>query len=114
MKKSIWNSEGYTWGNNCKAWPLVESETLSVKQEQMPPLTSEKIHFHALSQQFFFILNGSATITLEHETVELKANEGYLIPPGTQHQIKNNSTQELNFLVISEPSTFEDRIENNF
>ncbi len=114
MKKSIWNSKSYSWGTNCTAWSLVATKTLSVKQEQMPPMTSEKVHFHTLSQQFFYILDGSATIVLEHQSVELKANEGFLIPPGIKHQIKNHSTQELHFLVISEPSTFEDRTEESF
>ncbi len=80
----------------------------------MPPMTFEKVHFHRLSQQFFYVLNGYATIVLEDQTVELKANEGFLVPSGIKHQIKNHSTQELHFLVISEPSTFEDRTEESF
>ena len=80
----------------------------------MPPMTSEKVHFHSSSQQFFYVLNGQATLRLADETIELHPNEGFLVPPGIKHQIKNNTPKELNFLVISEPSTFEDRIEENF
>ncbi|MEM1338354.1 MAG: cupin domain-containing protein [Bacteroidota bacterium] len=114
MKKSILTSEGYIWGDNCSAWVLVDSETLTVKQEQMPPGTSEKIHFHTASQQFFFVLKGKATLQVAQKTIELVPNEGFLVLPGIKHQIKNTASEELNFLVISEPSTFEDRIEEPF
>lgn len=114
MKKSIHNSSHYTWGDNCTGWPLVNTKDLSVKQEQMPPKTSEKIHFHHTSQQFFYILNGIATIRLNQKLIRLEANEGILIKSGTKHQIQNNSDNNLDFLVISQPNTFNDRIEENF
>lgn len=77
----------------------------------MPPMTSEKAHFHRSAQQFYFVLKGKATLQMEQGIVELGPHEGFLVRPGIKHQIKNTTSEELNFLVISEPSTFEDRFE---
>lgn len=100
----------YTWGTACDSWVLADTETLSVKQEQMPPDTKEKLHVHAQAQQFFFILNGTATFYLENKTVTLNAAQGLLIPAGKKHYIANETGEPLNFLVISQPSTNNDRV----
>lgn len=58
------NTKHYTWGKNCDGWHLLDSETLSIIQERMPANTEESLHFHKLSQQFFFILKGTATFEM--------------------------------------------------
>lgn len=50
------SAEEYVWGQNCRGWHLVKSQTMSVIREFMPPHTSEVRHKHAKSNQFFFIL----------------------------------------------------------
>ena len=32
--------EHYTWGDDCHGWTFVDTDTLSVKQELMPPDTA--------------------------------------------------------------------------
>lgn len=109
MKKSKENSEHYYWGNNCSGWHLVKSQSLSVIEELMPPKTQEKKHYHNNSQQFFKILNGIATFEIEHEIFEVKSGEGIHIPPKIKHRIKNEQSVNLEFIVISEPTTRDDR-----
>jgi hypothetical protein len=46
-------AEHYVWGDNCDSWVLADTPGLSVKQESMPGLTREKLHFHTNAQQFF-------------------------------------------------------------
>lgn len=111
MIRSKENSEHYYWGQQCSGWHLVKSEQLSVIEELMPPNTSEKKHFHEHSQQFFRILKGVATFMLEHETVQVPAGQGIHIPPKTKHQIRNDQEENLEFIVISQPTTRGDRIE---
>ena len=105
------NSVHYTWGNNCDSWVLMESDSLSVKQESMPPASREKLHFHQQSQQYFFILNGEAAFYVTDEQIIVKEKQGLLIQPGMQHYIANETNQRLDFLVISQPSTKTDRVE---
>jgi mannose-6-phosphate isomerase-like protein (cupin superfamily) len=103
-------AEHYTWGNNCDSWVLANTEGLSMKQESMPPDTKEQLHFHNHAQQFFFILKGSATFYVEVERIIVPEQKGLLINPKTKHFIANETLEQLEFLVISQPSTNKDRI----
>lgn len=109
MIKSIQNTEHYIWGENCDSWILLNLENLSVKQETMPPNSKEKLHFHKNAQQFFFILKGKAIFVVDEEVFEVAENAGFHITPNKNHLIKNQSDLDLEFLVISNPSTNNDR-----
>jgi mannose-6-phosphate isomerase-like protein (cupin superfamily) len=99
----------YLWGDNCNSWVLVDSTGLSVKQELMSAGTREKLHFHAHAQQFFFILKGKATFYPEGEKIIVGEQKGLLIKPATKHYIANETNKVLEFLVISQPTTNQDR-----
>jgi mannose-6-phosphate isomerase-like protein (cupin superfamily) len=101
----------YSWGGNCEGWEYIESQSLSVKEERMPPGTSEKTHFHKTAQQFFFILKGEASIEIEGELFTVKAKEGIHILNGQKHRILNKGMEDLEFLLTSTPSSKGDRYE---
>lgn len=103
------NSEHYIWGNNCDSWILKDSQSLSVKQEIMPSGTAEKLHFHEFAEQFFYILKGEAVFYINDEKFFVKAAESITILPKSKHYISNESREDLEFLVISNPSTNNDR-----
>lgn len=109
MIKSTQNAEHYTWGNHCDGWHLLQTDSLSVIQEQMPPGTSEQLHLHHKAQQVFFILSGTATFELDGVEVQLKPMESLHVPEGTRHFIANKGEGALVFLVISEPKAHGDR-----
>ncbi|HTB31610.1 MAG TPA: cupin domain-containing protein [Bacteroidia bacterium] len=99
----------YIWGENCDSWVLANTASLSVKQENMPPGTKEQLHFHSTAQQFFFILKGTASFICDNKKDVVFAKSGILIPAGTKHFIANETKDELEFLVVSQPSTTNDR-----
>ncbi len=109
MKRSKENCAHYNWGENCSGWHLVKSKSLSVIEELMPPKTQEKKHYHNTSQQFFRILNGKATFEVGNKTIEIKAGEGIHIPPKIKHRIRNDQSENLEFIAISEPAVQGDR-----
>ncbi len=100
----------YTWGETCEGWVLVNKPELSVKQEKMPVGTKERLHFHKIATQYFYMLSGSATFYLDNEKHILNAEQGIEVTPYTKHYIANESNSEVEFLVISRPSTNYDRI----
>lgn len=102
-------AEHYTWGDRCDSWVLVDTVGLSVKQECMPNGSKEKLHFHKNAQQFFFILKGTATFYLNNKKVIVPEQKGLRIQPETNHFISNEANEPLEFLVISQPSTTDDR-----
>ncbi|HXS57378.1 MAG TPA: cupin domain-containing protein [Hanamia sp.] len=100
----------YQWGNVCDSWNLVENVGLSVKQEMMPAGASEQLHYHEKSQQFFFVLAGTATFEIEGKQIEVSVHEGLHILPGKKHRILNNSSSDLEFILCSQPAIVNDRI----
>lgn len=103
--------EHYNWGDNCDGWHLLKSDELSVIQELVPPGRSEVKHYHEKSKQFFFVLAGTATIIAGSETNVINSREGIFIPAGIAHQLRNDSKNNLEFLVISSPKSHGDKFE---
>ncbi|MGA7722123.1 MAG: cupin domain-containing protein [Ignavibacteriaceae bacterium] len=104
------NAEHYNWGNMCDGWHLLKREELSIIREKMPPGTSEVKHYHEKSLQFFFILSGEASMEVQDKRFSLHSFDGIEIPPLIAHKISNESNQELNFIVVSNPKSHGDRI----
>lgn len=100
----------YTWGNDCEGWVLADTATLSVKHERMPPGSFEVLHYHQHAQQFFFILNGIAGFEVGGAMFTVKVHEGFHIPAGKKHRIFNNGEGDLEFILSSQPSANDDRI----
>lgn len=100
----------YKWGNNCDSWCFVDTEDLSVKQELMPPSTTEQLHYHSRATQFFFILKGNATMIINNQKIELTEQQGIEVKPEMIHCIPNFSQTDLEFLLYSHPSAKNDRI----
>lgn len=111
MIQSKHNSEHYIWGNSCDSWVLNDSDNLSVKLEKMPVGTAEKLHFHEKAEQVFYILKGVAILYINDEKFQVKSGESISIQPGLKHFISNESEDDIEFLVISSPSTHNDRVE---
>ena len=76
----------------------------------MPAGTKEKLHFHTNAQQFFFIIKGAATFYSGNKKEILNEQQGLLINPKTKHFIANETTKPLEFIVVSHPSTNNDKI----
>jgi mannose-6-phosphate isomerase-like protein (cupin superfamily) len=104
------NAPHDVWGDNCDGWHLLQESNLSVIEENMPPGASEVRHFHRNAQQFCFILSGQAVMETNRERILLLAGQGVAIPPRTRHQFRNHSEELVRFLVISQPSSYGDRV----
>ena len=104
------NTEHYFWGDECEGFRLVKSENLSIIQEIMPPNTAEQLHYHNNAEQFFYTIKGTATFEIEGKQFKVEKGNGIHILPKIKHQIQNNQTIDLEFLVISQPTTKNDRI----
>ena len=104
------NAAHYTWGGNCDSWDLLKTAALSVIEEKMPAGTFEQLHYHHRAQQLFYILSGVATFEINEKIITVNANESISIPAEARHFIANKSSEDLNFLVISQPNSHGDRI----
>jgi len=109
------NAEHYTWGGpnstDCDAWYLVRTPDLNIIEELMPPGTSETPHHHVHARQFFFVLAGELTLSVEHHDFLLHPGEGLEVAPGRLHQAINRSASPVRIVVTSQPPSHDDRIE---
>jgi quercetin dioxygenase-like cupin family protein len=111
MKTSIATAEHYSWGGTCDGWFLLAGDDLTVIEECVPPGCSEARHRHAVARQFFYVLSGKATLEVEGQVQTLAPGEGLHVPPGASHQLRNEGSDALRFLVVSSPNSHGDRVE---
>jgi quercetin dioxygenase-like cupin family protein len=103
------NAEHYHWGQSCDGWHLLATDDLSVIEERMPPGSFEQRHRHARARQFFYVFEGEAVLELEGIAHRLHRGEGLHVPPGSAHQMRNESSADVRFMVISTPKSHGDR-----
>ena len=58
-------------------------------------------HYHKLSEEFYFILEGQGTMEIDGETCNVSPGDAILIPPNAWHQI--TAAQPLRFLCCCAP-----------
>jgi mannose-6-phosphate isomerase-like protein (cupin superfamily) len=58
-------------------------------------------HYHRKSEEFYFLLEGEATMEIDGETRSVVPGDAILIPPGAWHQI--TATRALRFLCCCAP-----------
>jgi len=110
MQISLENAEHYIWGEINDGWHLLKRDDMSVIQERVPPGGAEVMHYHEISRQFFYILEGEGMMVFEDHEVVLSKKQGLEIPPQVKHQFKNQSNADVHFLVVSVPATRGDRV----
>jgi len=106
-------AEHYSWGGVCDGWHLLKTPGLSVIQERVPAGAGEVWHHHSSARQFFYVLTGTARLEFDDDTAILRAGEGLHVPPGIRHRFANHSDEAVTFLVVSSPSTSNDRVEDS-
>ncbi len=104
------NAEHYIWGERCDGWHLLKRGDMSVIQERVPAGGAEVLHYHEKSRQFFYVLEGEGRMVFEDREIILQKGQGLEISPMVKHQFRNKSEADVHFLVISVPSTREDRV----
>ncbi len=81
----------------------------SLAEASLPPGGSTQRHYHAASEEIYFLLEGRAEMELEGERTELGPGEAVAIPPGAWHEIKTLGDAEVRFLCCcAPPYTHED------
>ena len=60
-------------------------------------------HHHAETEEIYYILSGTADMTLDGETRPVGPGDAIAIPPGARHTIRNTGPEELVFLCTCAP-----------
>jgi mannose-6-phosphate isomerase-like protein (cupin superfamily) len=75
----------------------------SLAEARLAPGRATVPHHHAVTEEIYYILTGSADMTLGEETRPVGPGDAIAIPPGMRHTIRNTGTDELVFLCTCAP-----------
>ncbi len=94
-----------------ESWTLTDQPHMHVLQERMPPGQAERRHLHSAVEQLYYILDGVATVRFDDHEETLQPGDAVHIPAAAPHQLRNDSPEALEFLVISSSPPRRDRVD---
>jgi mannose-6-phosphate isomerase-like protein (cupin superfamily) len=76
-------------------------EKQSLAEAIVPSGGATERHYHKLSEEFYFVLEGAGRMEIDGKTREVGVGDAVLIPAGAWHQI--TAERELRFLCCCAP-----------
>ncbi len=70
----------------------------------IPPGKSPYAHYHKVSEETYYILNGIGSMVVDGKEFQLQPGQACLIKPLEIHQIFNKGEHDLEFLAVSAPA----------
>jgi mannose-6-phosphate isomerase-like protein (cupin superfamily) len=75
----------------------------SLAEARLAPGSATTPHHHAVTEEIYYILSGTADMTLGRDTRSVGPGDAIAIPPGARHTIRNTGSIELVFLCTCAP-----------
>lgn len=76
----------------------------SLAEATVPAGSATQRHYHRLSEEFYFILEGAGVMEVDGEAQDVGPGDAILIPPGAWHQITADASGSLRFLCCCAPT----------
>lgn len=70
----------------------------------IPPGKSSSIHYHKISEETYYILQGEAQIRVNEKDFKLHTGNACYLAPGDIHRIENKGDVDLEFLALCTPA----------
>jgi mannose-6-phosphate isomerase-like protein (cupin superfamily) len=78
-------------------------EKQSLAEARLSPGCATAPHFHRVTEEIYYIVCGTALMTLGEESREVGPGDAIAIPPGQVHQITNTGEETLHLLCCCAP-----------
>lgn len=75
----------------------------SLAEARVQPGGQTMPHYHPLTEEIYYILEGAGQLTITGETREVGPGDAIAIPPGAVHTIYNPGPETLKFLCCCAP-----------
>jgi len=75
----------------------------SLAEARLPAGASTQEHYHAKTEEIYFITHGTGRLRIDDELREVKAGDAIAIPPGKKHKLWNTGTETLRLLCCCAP-----------
>lgn len=76
----------------------------SLAEARLPVGASTQEHYHAVTEEIYFITSGSGRMRIDDETREVGPGDAIAIPPGRRHKLWNTGTVPLTLLCCCAPA----------
>ena len=75
----------------------------SLAEARVPVGGSTLEHYHARTEEIYYITHGSGRMRLDSETRDIRAGDAIAIPPGRKHKLWNTGPETLRLLCCCAP-----------
>ncbi|PYI87447.1 MAG: hypothetical protein DME26_06095 [Verrucomicrobia bacterium] len=75
----------------------------SLAEARLPAGASTQEHYHARTEEIYFITAGTGRLRIEREVREVIAGDAIAIPPGQKHKLWNTGNETLKLLCCCAP-----------
>jgi len=75
----------------------------SLAEARLAPGAATTPHHHAVTEEIYYILSGTAVMTVGSDTRDVGPGDAIAIPPGLRHTIRNTGGDDLVFLCTCAP-----------
>ena len=97
---------------------LADEPSFKVKSLTVLPGKRLSYQFHRFRSEHWFVISGSATVTLDGEDRVITVGESVDVPVGVPHRVHNAGTDPLVFIEVQHGTSFEEddivRLEDDF
>jgi mannose-6-phosphate isomerase-like protein (cupin superfamily) len=81
------------WAETCgQIRCLVEQKDGAAAEVHHVEISDAKLHYHERTDEFYYVIDGQGTMTLDDEEVELHKGVVIYIPRGVRHKARGNLT----------------------
>ena len=70
----------------------------------LPPGFTSSPHVHAAEQEVWYVISGSGRVRIGDEEAELRPDTIVVAPPGVEHQLINDGTEDLKAIWLFTPA----------
>lgn len=79
----------------------IRNQSLAEARLRIGAATQE--HYHARTEEIYYITHGTGRMRIEDEVMEVKAGDAIAIPPGKKHKLWNTGSETLRLLCCCAP-----------
>jgi mannose-6-phosphate isomerase-like protein (cupin superfamily) len=81
-----------------------EIKNQSLAEARLPVGAATEEHYHAKTEEIYFITHGSGRMRIEGEEREVKVGDAIAIAPGKKHKLWNTGSETLRLLCCCAPA----------
>lgn len=81
------------WAETCgQIRPLIEEQDEAAAEVHHVEIHDAKLHYHAKTDEFYYVIEGTGTMVLDDERIELHKGVVVYVPRGVKHKAIGNLT----------------------